>query len=110
MLLLLRAAQVDRLRGQGGEQENQRAAVVVLGGLLDGQRQRFIGRVRGMAKACAETYVASRAKLEFPLLPKHLQKPAVEAYRAAAEAGVNAGALAAARAVAPHAEEIAHAG
>ncbi len=73
------------------------------------ERQRFIGRVRGMAKACAETYVASRARLGFPLLPKHLQASAVEAYNAAAEAGVNAGALAAARAVAPHAEEIAHA-
>jgi len=74
------------------------------------ERQRFIGRVRGMAKACAETYVASRANLGFPLLPEHLQQPAVDAYRAAAEAGVNAGALAAARAIAPHAEEMAHAG
>ena len=73
------------------------------------ERQRFIGRVRGMAKACAETYVASRANLGFPLLPAHLQQAAVDAYRGAAEAGVNAGALAAARAVAPHAEEIAHA-
>jgi glycyl-tRNA synthetase alpha chain len=74
------------------------------------ERQRFIGRVRGMAKACAETYVASRANLGFPLLPKHLQQQAVDAYRAAAEAGVNAGALAAARAIAPHAEEMAPAG
>jgi glycyl-tRNA synthetase alpha chain len=73
------------------------------------ERQRFIGRVRGMAKACAETYVASRANLGFPLLPKHLQPQAVAAYRAAEEAGVNAGALAAARAVAPQSEEIAHA-
>ncbi|MBA3457085.1 MAG: glycine--tRNA ligase subunit alpha [Deltaproteobacteria bacterium] len=74
------------------------------------ERQRFIGRVRGMAKACAETYVASRAALGFPLLPKALQAQAVEAYRTAAESGVNAGALAAARSVAAHAEEIAHAG
>ncbi len=74
------------------------------------ERQRFIGRVRAMAKACAETYVASRARLGFPLLPPHLQQTAVDAYTAAAEAGVNAAALAAARAVAPHAEEIAHAG
>jgi glycyl-tRNA synthetase alpha chain len=76
------------------------------------ERARFIGRVRGMAKACAETYVASRARLGFPLLPKHLQAQAVDAYTAAASSdsgGVNAGALAAARAVAPHAEEIAHA-
>ncbi len=74
------------------------------------ERQRFIGRVRAMAKACAETYVASRAALEFPLLPPTYQAQAVEAYRAAAEAGVNAAALAAARAIAPHAKEIAHAG
>jgi len=74
------------------------------------ERARFIGRVRGMTKACAETYVGSRAALGFPLLPKDLQGPAVAAYRAAEEAGVNAGALAAARAVAPHAEEIAHVG
>jgi glycyl-tRNA synthetase alpha chain len=74
------------------------------------ERQRFIGRVRGMAKACAETYVATRARLELPLLPPHLRAQAVAAYQAAAEAGVNAGALAAARAVAPHAKEITHAG
>src|SRR5215468_10268103 len=73
------------------------------------ERQRFIGRVRGMAKACAETYLASRAQLGFPLLPGHLQGAAVAAYREAEAAGVNAGALAAARAVAAHAEEIAHA-
>ena len=73
------------------------------------ERQRFIGRVRGMAKACAEQYVASRAALEFPLLPKHLQATAVAAYRSKQESGVNAAALEAARAVAGHAEEIAHA-
>jgi glycyl-tRNA synthetase alpha chain len=70
------------------------------------ERQRFIGRVRGMAKACAEVYVGSRARLGFPLLPKHLQAPAVAAYDGAAEAGVNAAALAAARAIAPHEQEI----
>jgi glycyl-tRNA synthetase alpha chain len=74
------------------------------------ERARFIGRVRGMAKACAETYVASRARLGFPLLPRRLGPEAVAAYRGAEEAGVNAGALAAARAVAAHAEEIPHAG
>lgn len=74
------------------------------------ERQRFIGRVRALAKACAETYVGSRAQLAFPLLPPHLQGPAVAAYREAEAAGVNAGALAAARAVASHAEEIPHAG
>jgi glycyl-tRNA synthetase alpha chain len=70
------------------------------------ERQRFIGRVRGMAKACAETYVASRARLGFPLLPPHLGAQAVAAYEAAAGDGVNAGALAAARALSPHAQEI----
>jgi glycyl-tRNA synthetase alpha chain len=73
------------------------------------ERQRFIGRVRAMARACAETYVGSRARLEFPLLPPALRAQAVAAYRGAEEAGVNAAALAAARAVAGHAEEIAHA-
>jgi len=74
------------------------------------ERQRFIGRVRGMAKACAETYVGARATLGFLLLPPHLRAQAVAAYREAEAAGVNAGALAAARAVASHAEEITHAG
>ena len=74
------------------------------------ERQRFIGRVRGMAKACAETYVASRARLEFPLLPPHLRAQAVAAYLGAAESGVNAAALAAAKSVAMHAQEITHAG
>jgi glycyl-tRNA synthetase alpha chain len=74
------------------------------------ERQRFIGRVRGLAKACAEAYVGSRAALEFPLLPPHLRDRAVAAYREAEAQGVNAGALAAARAVAAHAEEITHAG
>jgi glycyl-tRNA synthetase alpha chain len=70
------------------------------------ERARFIGRVRGMAKACAEVYIASRANLGFPLIPKHLQATAVDAYRAAEADGVNAAARAAARAVAPRAEEI----
>jgi hypothetical protein len=61
-----------------------------------------------MAKACAEQYVVSRARLGFPLLPKHLRATATAAYEAAATDGVNAGALAAARAVADRAEEIAH--
>ena len=74
------------------------------------ERQRYIGRVRGMAKACAETYVASRAKLRFPLLPPHLQDAAVAAFEGAAEAGVNASALAAARAIDMHAGEMVHAG
>jgi glycyl-tRNA synthetase alpha chain len=74
------------------------------------ERQRFIGRVRGMAKACAETYVGARASLGFPLLPEALRAQAVAAYREAEGAGVNASALAAARAVVAHAEGIAHVG
>src|SRR5215207_3881147 len=65
------------------------------------ERQRFIGRVRAMAKACAEEYVRARARLGFPLLAKDQQQAAAAAFAAAEEAGVNAGALAAARAVAP---------
>ena len=67
------------------------------------ERARFIGRVRAMAKACAETYVASRARLGFPLLAPHLGALAAAAYRDAAEAGTNAAALAAAAAVADQA-------
>lgn len=74
------------------------------------ERARFIGRVRAMAKGCAEAYVGARAKLGFPLLAKELGALAKDAFDGAAEAGVNAGALAAARAVAPRAEEIPHVG
>ena len=63
------------------------------------ERARFIGRVRGMAKLCAEAYVASRANLGFPLLAPELRTIATEAYAAGAADGVNAGAMAAARAV-----------
>ena len=59
-----------------------------------------------MAKACAEVYIGSRARLGFPLIPEHLQARALEAYRATEEGGVNAAALAAARAVAPFEQEI----
>ncbi len=40
------------------------------GAISVAERQRFIGRVRGLAKACAERYVASREELGFPLLPR----------------------------------------
>jgi glycyl-tRNA synthetase alpha chain len=63
------------------------------------ERQRFIGRVRALAKACAEGYVSARAKLNFPLLPAELGKLAAEAFHANLEAGVSAAALAAARAI-----------
>jgi len=71
------------------------------------ERARFIQRVRNMAKACAETYVGSRARLGFPLL-NEFGAAAVAAYEGAAESGVNAAALAAARAVAGHREAITH--
>ena len=74
------------------------------------ERQRFIGRVRAMARASAHAYVENRAALGFPLLPQQLRAEAKKAYEAAGEAGVNAGALAAARAIAPHAREMANAG
>ena len=74
------------------------------------ERQRFIGRVRAMARASAHAFVENRAALGFPLLPPHLRAQAKAAYDAAIESGVNAAALAAARAVVSHAEEMAHAG
>jgi glycyl-tRNA synthetase alpha chain len=74
------------------------------------ERQRFIGRVRAMARACAHEYVKSRARLGFPLLPKAIGAKAKEAFDGVGDAGVNAGALAAARIVVPHAEELPHAG
>jgi len=63
------------------------------------ERQRFIGRVRGMARACAEAYVRSRARHGFDLLPPEAAARASEAFAAHIEEGVNAAALAAARAV-----------
>jgi glycyl-tRNA synthetase alpha chain len=65
------------------------------------ERQRYIGRVRGLARACAEAYVRSRAALGFPLLPPAEGARAKAAFDAALDEGVNAAALAAARAVAP---------
>ncbi len=61
------------------------------------ERQRFIGRVRGIAKGCAEAYVKERAKLGFPLLPPELGVRAKAAFDAHAEEGLSAAALAAAR-------------
>ncbi len=65
------------------------------------ERQRFIGRVRKMAKDCAEAYVRSRAKLGFPLLAPDERGLAQAAFEGAIEGGVNAASLAAARAVSP---------
>jgi glycyl-tRNA synthetase alpha chain len=64
------------------------------------ERQRFIGRVRALAKGCAEGYVRARAALGFPLLAPELGRRAKGAFDAAVEAGVGAAALAAAREVA----------
>jgi glycyl-tRNA synthetase alpha chain len=66
------------------------------------ERQRFIGRVRALSRACAEAYLMSRAKLGFPLLGKERGLKAQEAFNANLESGVNAAALAAARASLTH--------
>ncbi len=65
------------------------------------ERQRYIGRVRKMARECAEAYVRSRAALGFPLLTGGDGETARAAFDAAADGGINAQALAAARAVSP---------
>jgi glycyl-tRNA synthetase alpha chain len=61
------------------------------------ERQRFIGRVRALAKGCAEGYVRARADLGFPLLPTELGLRAQAAFKKNEDAGVSAAALAAAR-------------
>jgi glycyl-tRNA synthetase alpha chain len=60
--------------------------------LLDGrgavsvtERARFIGRVRQMAKRCADGYLEARAKLDFPLLKGEAKKKAIEEAKLAAE-------------------------
>ncbi len=40
------------------------------GAISVAERQQYIGRVRGLAKACAEGYVAQRERLGFPMLAK----------------------------------------
>ncbi len=40
------------------------------GALSVTERQRFIGRVRGLARGCAEAYLAERERLGFPMLPR----------------------------------------
>ena len=40
------------------------------------ERQRFIGRVRALARACAEAWVAQREALGYPLLPEAPAKAA----------------------------------
>ncbi len=43
------------------------------------ERARFIGRVRNLAKAVAETYLAQREAFGFPLLPKDAPRPEANA-------------------------------
>jgi glycyl-tRNA synthetase alpha chain len=62
------------------------------------ERQRFIGRVRGLARGCAEGFVKSRFALGFPLLPDGVRQQATAAFEAALPEGVNAAAVAAGRA------------
>ena len=63
------------------------------------ERQRYIGRVRNLARRCAEGFVDARAELGFPLIPKDARGAACEAYRRAREEGVTAASREAARAV-----------
>ena len=64
------------------------------------ERQRYIGRVRSMARQCAEAYIQARARLGFPLLDKDVRETAVVAFTEAQDKGVNAAVLASARAIA----------
>jgi glycyl-tRNA synthetase alpha chain len=59
------------------------------------ERQRFIGRVRALAKGCAELYVKSRAAHDFPLLGERGPR-AREIFEQNLGAGVSAAAVAAA--------------
>ncbi|RMH42429.1 MAG: glycine--tRNA ligase subunit alpha [Deltaproteobacteria bacterium] len=67
------------------------------------ERQRYIGRVRQMARRCAEAFLIARARRRFPLLPPAVGERAAAAFDAALDRGVNAAALAAAREAMPHA-------
>jgi len=60
------------------------------------ERQRYIGRVRGLARACAEEFVKARAAVGFPLLGD-AGKKAGDAFATELENGVNAAAAASAR-------------
>ena len=61
------------------------------------ERQRYIGRVRTLSRACAEAYVDARAAASFPLLGDR-GAVAAAAYAEARPDGVSAAAMAAARA------------
>jgi glycyl-tRNA synthetase alpha chain len=62
------------------------------------ERARFIGRVRNMAKRCAEGYMAAREKLEFPMLKGEAKAKAIADARAAREAAEKKAAAAAEKA------------
>ena len=70
------------------------------------ERQRFVGRVRGLARACAEEFLRARARLDFPLLDPSRGRVARAAFDAAVESGVNAAAMAAARALVAGATDV----
>ena len=72
--------------------------------LLDGrgaisvtERARFIGRVRNMAKRCADGYLMAREKLEFPMLHGEAKQKAIADARAAREAAAKKAEAAAAK-------------
>jgi glycyl-tRNA synthetase alpha chain len=62
------------------------------------ERQRYIGRVRALARLCADGYLRSRAARRFPLLGPELGGRAADAFHAALPDGINPAALAAGRA------------
>ena len=64
------------------------------------ERQNYIGRVRKLARQCAEAYVTTRAELGFPLLEEAKGKKASETFFAQLDSGVSAAARAASRSVA----------
>ncbi len=60
------------------------------------ERQRYIGRVRNLARKCASLYVEKRAALGFPLLAQDLGQLAADKFTAVVkDGGVNAAAIAA---------------
>ena len=63
------------------------------------ERQRYIGRVRALARGCAELYVKSRRARGFDVFSKELAKIACDAYDGALEKGLSQAVVAAARAV-----------
>jgi len=63
------------------------------------ERQRFIGRVRTLARKAAEGYLRSRRARNFDLLAPAQQKLACAAFDENIENGINAAAMAAARAI-----------